>query len=126
MHLTPEKIKTYRQEVEDDCINRGHMAIVMLDSFDLIEKLRAEVDRLKATQFDVLIDTAKERDELRVHVDRLLDERTKMNESWNERCKVAELRARCLEGEVEMVKKNCPRVGGHLGPTCCCWKGTCD
>ena len=42
-HLTPEKIKTLRDQVYEDSIDNGYAATIMLDAFDLIETLREAV-----------------------------------------------------------------------------------
>ena len=38
--MTPDEIKTLRQEIEDDCINRGHLTLMCLQALDEIEVLR--------------------------------------------------------------------------------------
>ena len=38
--MTPKDIKDTRAEIEDDCINRGHLTLMCLEAMDEIERLR--------------------------------------------------------------------------------------
>jgi len=65
---TPEQLEAYRQEINDDTYDDGHIAVVFLDALDTILTLRQEDSDLNAANVKLgtdLLEAWAQRDELR-------------------------------------------------------------
>lgn len=57
MTYTPEELEAYRQDVHEDGVDNGHMAVIFLDALDVIKKLQADYKTADAER-RVVVDVA--------------------------------------------------------------------
>ena len=95
-----------RQELRELCSGSSDQGrLYVLECLDEIDSLMPVVieQAAKIAKQELALDLEAGRKvwenkahDLQADIERLLDERTQMNESWNERCKAAELKVRLL------------------------------